>query len=420
MTVEITTLPGGLRVATERNNCVESVSLGVWVDVGTRYESKRFHGISHLLEHMVFKGTAKRSATRIAEEIEAVGGHINAYTSREHTTYYARVLKEDVKLALDILSDILLNSTFKEAELKREQEVILQEIGQVHDTPDELVFDRLQKRAYPKQSLGRPILGTETSVSSFARSDLKEFMAPHYTAENMVLVASGNLDHKTFVGWAGEYFSSLPKNGISTFEKASYSGGEARAPRELEQLHLALGFESCSYLDPGYFAAQVYTTILGGGMSSRLFQEVREKRGFAYSVYAFNAALRDTGLLNIYAGTGPEHVEELIPVIAHEMQSLAGKIAEEEIARAKAQMRAGLLMTLESTSSRVEQIGRQMLVYGRSLEMAELVGKIEAVGQKEINNMAVKVLKQPMTMAGIGAMKTVPDFEKIQSAFRGV
>lgn len=417
MTVEITTLPGGLRVATERNDCVESVSLGIWVDVGTRYESKRFHGISHLLEHMVFKGTAKRSASRIAEEIEAVGGYINAYTSREHTTYYARVLKQDVKLALDVLSDILLNSTFKEAELKREKEVILQEIGQVHDTPDDLVFDRLQKKAYPGQSLGRPILGTEASVSSFDQSDLKEFMAAHYSAENMVLVAAGNLDHKTFVGWATEYFSLLPKNGVSTFEGASYSGGEAREARELEQLHLALGFESCSYLDPGYFAAQVYTTILGGGMSSRLFQEVREKRGFAYSVYAFNAALRDTGLLNIYAGTAPEHVEELIPVIAHEMQSLAGKIGEEEIARAQAQIRAGLLMTLESTTSRVEQIGRQMLVYGRPLELAELVEKIEAVGQKEINDIARKVLKKPITVAGIGAMNTFPDFEKIQAAF---
>lgn len=417
MTVEITTLPGGLRVATEKNDCVESVSLGVWVDVGTRYESKRFHGISHLLEHMVFKGTAKRSAKQIAEEIEAVGGYINAYTSREHTTYYARVLKQDVQLGLDILSDILLNSVFDENELKREQEVILQEIGQVHDTPDELVFDRLQKRAYPKQPLGRPILGTEKSVSSFGRDNLREFMAPHYTAENMVLVGAGNLDHKTFVGWARDYFSALPHNGKSTFEAASYSGGEARATRDLEQLHLTLGFESCSYLDPNYFAAQVYTTILGGGMSSRLFQEVREKRGFAYSVYAFNAALKDTGLLNIYAGTGPEYVKELIPVVAHEMQALAGKIAEKEIARAQAQMRAGLLMTLESTSSRVEQIGRQMLVYGRPLAMVELVEKIEAVGQKEINEMAVKVLKKPMTMAGIGAMDTVPDFEKIQSAF---
>lgn len=417
MTVEISTLPSGLRVATEKNDCVESVSMGIWVDVGTRYESKRFHGISHLLEHMVFKGTAKRSAAGIAEEIEAVGGHINAYTSREHTTYYARVLKEDVKLALDILSDILLNSTFDETELKREQEVILQEIGQVHDTPDELVFDSLQKQAYPKQSLGRPILGTEASVLSFKKGDLNEFMVPHYTAENMVLVAAGNLDHKTFVEWAEEYFASLPHNGTSTFEAASYSGGEARATRKLEQLHLTLGFESCSYLDPDYFAGQVYTTILGGGMSSRLFQEVREKRGFAYSVYAFNAALKDTGLLNIYAGTGPEHVEELIPVIAHEMQSLTGQIKPGEIARAQAQMRAGLLMTLESTSSRVEQIGRQMLVYGRPLAMAELVEKIEAVGQKEVNNMAVRVLKQPLTMAGIGAMKKVPDFEKIQTAF---
>ncbi len=417
MSVEITTLPGGLRIATEKNDCVESVSLGVWVDVGTRYESKRFHGISHLLEHMIFKGTARRTAAQIAEEIEAVGGHINAYTSREHTTYYARVLKEDVKLALDVLSDILLNSTFDETELKREQEVILQEIGQIYDTPDELVFDRLQMCAYPGQALGRAILGTEKSVSSFTQTDLGEFIDTHYSAENMVLVASGKIDHQTFVGWARDYFSPLKEKGKAGYKKASYSGGETRSKRRLEQLHLTLGFETCSYLDPEYFAAQVYSTILGGGMSSRLFQEVREKRGYAYSVYAFNATLKDTGLLNIYAGTGPEFAWEIIPLVSQQMQSLTGPIKEDEIARARAQLRAGLLMTLESTSSRIEQIGRQMLIFGRPLLLKELIEKIEAVDRKAVNKLARRVLTKPLTMAGIGTMDTIPEIEKVQSLF---
>lgn len=418
MTVEISTLPNGLRVATEKNDRVETVSIGIWVDVGARYEEKCHHGISHLLEHMLFKGTAKRTATRIAEEIEAVGGHINAFTSREHTTYYAKVLKEDARLAIEILSDILLNSVFDEIELKREQEVILQEIGQVHDTPEDLVFDRLQKRAYPKQPLGRPILGTEKSVSAFKRQDLVDFMNRHYSAENMVLVAAGNLDHQEILKWAGENFSALHRNGKSTCENASYAGGDARSTRRLEQLHLALGFETCSYLDPDYFAAQVYTTILGGGMSSRLFQEVRERRGYAYSVYAFNAALKDTGLLNVYAGTGPEYVNDLVPVIAGEMVGLAGKIREEEISRARAQLRAGLLMTLENTSSRVEQIGRQVLIYGQPLLTEDLVGKIDAVDKKAVNQIAARVLSSPITVAGIGAMNTMPSMEKFGNAFK--
>jgi len=418
MTVEISTLPSGLRVATEKNPHVETVSLGLWVDAGTRYEEKRLHGISHLLEHMFFKGTKGRDAFQIAEEIEAVGGYLNAYTSREHTTYYARVLKNDVPLALDILSDIIQNSTFDEGELKREREVILQEIGQVHDTPEDLIFDRLQKRAYPKQSLGRPILGTEKSVSSFTREDLVEYKNRHYTAKNMVLVAAGNLDHSDFARLAEKEFSDLSENPPSRFEEAHYSGGEARANRRLEQLHLALGFETCSYLDNDYFAAQVYTTILGGGMSSRLFQEVRERRGYAYSVYAFNAALKDTGLLNIYAGTGPEYAADLIPVISKEMKALSGKIKADEIERAKAQMRAGLLMSLESTSSRIEQIGRQMLIYGKPLNLKDLIEKIEGVDQRAVNKMADRVLGGPLTLAWIGAMKSVPEFENIASAFK--
>jgi len=417
MTVNISTLQNGLRVVTEINPHVETVSTGVWVDAGTRYEDKAQHGISHMLEHMVFKGTARRDASEIAREIEAVGGHLNAYTSREHTSFFSHILKEDAELALDLLSDILLNSEFQEDELEREKEVILQEIGQVHDTPDDLIFDYLQETAFPDQALGRPILGTDKTVTSFTETHLRAYMAPHYTAGNMVLVAVGNLDHDRFCQLAEKYFSAFTPGKYNSLKKARYQGGEVRDGRALEQLHLALGFESCSYLDPNYYASQVYTTILGGGMSSRLFQEVREKRGLSYSVYAFNAAVRETGLLNIYAGTGPRRAAKLLPIVAHEMKSLTDGLAEDEILSAKAQLKAGLLRCLESTSSRSEQIARQMLVFGRVLTIEELVEKVNAVNKEAVNRIAERVLSSPITLTGIGDMQNVLPLGEIREMF---
>lgn len=418
MTVKTTTLENGFRIVTEANPHVETVSLGVWVDAGTRCETQALHGISHLLEHMVFKGTGRRSAIGIAEEIEAVGGHLNAYTSREHTSFYSRVLKDDVDLAIDILSDILLNSRFPKDELKREREVILQEIGQVQDTPDDLIFDHLQASAFPGQALGRSILGTEESVTSFTQTHLAEYLGSHYRAGNMVLVAAGNLDHERFVSSAEKYFASLKAGKNSANKKARYQGGEVREGKALEQLHLALGFQSGSYLAPDYYATQVYTTILGGGMSSRLFQEVREKRGLSYSVFAFNASLKETGLLSIYAGTGPEHVNELLPVVATEMKALTGNIKPEEISRAKAQLKTGLLTCLESTASRSEQIARHMLIFGRVLPMAELVAKVDAVNRGALNAVAQKILASPITLAAIGEVDSIPALDEIQASFQ--
>ena len=417
MTAKITTLNNGLRVVTENNPHVETASIGVWVDAGCRHEAAHQHGISHLLEHMVFKGTETRAASQIAKEIEAVGGHINAYTSREHTSYYSRILKGDVDLALDLLSDILLNSLFPEKELQREKEVILQEIGQVYDTPDDLIFDNLQETAFPDQPLGRPILGTVNSVTSFTADNLRAYMTPFYTADNMILVGAGNLDHDHVCRLAERRFKGLARGKKPTMEKAHYEGGEWRDEKKLEQLHLALGFESCSYLDPDYFAAQIYTTILGGGMSSRLFQEVREKRGLSYSVYAFNSVLHETGLLTIYAGTGPEHASELLPIIATEVKSLTDKVTEEEISSAKAQLKAGLLRCLESTSSRSEQMARQMLIFGRVLETNDLVEKVNAVDKAAVNKIATRILNSPVSLVGIGDMGGVPDLTKVQSSF---
>lgn len=418
MTVEISTLKNGLRVVTEAVPHVETVSLGVWVDAGTRYEAKALHGVSHLLEHMVFKGTRRRSAAQIAEEIENVGGHLNAYTSREHTTFYAKTMKGDLALAADLLGDLLLNPTFAPEELKREQEVILQEIGQVQDTPDDLVFDRLQETAFPGQPLGQSILGTEQSIPSFTPDTLKSYMAQHYAAPDMALIGVGKLEHGAVVALAEEHFSGLAQKNGADFPKARYGGGERRDKRALEQLHLAFGFQSCSYFDPDYYAFQVYSTILGGGMSSRLFQEIREKRGYAYSVYAFNSSLADTGLVSIYAGTGPEFAGELLPIAAKEMKSLTAKVPADEIERAKAQLKSGLYMSLESTSSRMEQIGRQLLIFGKPIPVAELVAKVDVVDEAAVNRVAARLLASPLSFAGIGEVSVLPEFDRISGLFK--
>jgi predicted Zn-dependent peptidase len=304
MSVGLATLSNGLRIVTDRIDTVATVSLGLWVDVGTRHEPAAINGVAHFLEHMAFKGTKRRSALAIAEEIEAVGGHLNAYTSRESTAYYAKVLKEDVGLALDILADILQHSTFEPSELERERTVILQEIGQANDTPDDIIFDYFQERAFPGQAMGRPVLGSPEIIKKLARKSVVSYLKNHYSASRMVVSAAGNLDHDKFVALAETLLSDLPAERAVGTEPARYVGGEHRQDRDLEQLHLVLGFPGLKLDDPDYYAAAVLSTAFGGGMSSRLFQEVREKRGLVYAISSFAHSYRDGGLFGIYAGTG--------------------------------------------------------------------------------------------------------------------
>src|SRR6202040_3381445 len=345
MTTQLSTLANGLRVATDRVDTVDTVSLGIWIDVGTRHEPAEINGVAHFLEHMAFKGTERRSALAIAEEIEAVGGHLNAYTSRESTAYYAKVLKEDVPLALDILSDILQYSTFDCEEIERERAVILQEIGQANDTPDDIIFDYFQERAFPGQAMGRPVLGSPEIIKKLARKSVVSYLKDHYSASRMVLSAAGNLDHDRFVALAETLLSDLPKERAVTTEPARYVGGEHRQDRDLEQLPLVLGFPGLKLDDPDYYAAAVLSTAFGGGMSSRLFQEVREKRGLVYSIYSFTHGYRDGGLFGIYAGTGEAEAAELLPVLCEQTRKLDDGFQPAELARARAQMKAGLLMS---------------------------------------------------------------------------
>jgi len=406
VTVAVTTLDNGLRVATDAMEDARSVSLGVFVGAGTRNERPEINGVSHLLEHMAFKGTRRRSARAIAEEIETVGGHLNAYTSRESTVYVARVLKENTSLALDILGDILQHSVFDESELELERNVVLQEIGQCNDTPDDLIFDNFQARAYPDQAMGRPILGLPHIVSAFSRDSLGAYMAENYAPGRMVVSAAGDVDHDAFVALVAAAFDSIGPGDAPAPEQARYAGGHMHSEKPLEQLHLVLGFEGVRADDPDYYALSVFSGILGGGMSSRLFQEVREKRGLVYTIASFTSSYADSGLLGVYAGAGADKGGELLPVICDEIKALGGNVTGEELARARAQARAGLLMSQESVPSRCEQLGTQMLVYGRPIPLDEITDRIDAVDREAISRVAARLLSSAPTFVTLGPSGT--------------
>jgi predicted Zn-dependent peptidase len=379
MSVELTRLPSGLTVVTDSMPHLQTASLGVWVGSGSRDEQPNEHGISHLLEHMAFKGTKRRSARQIAEEIEAVGGDINAATSSETTSYTASVLKTDMPLALDVLSDILTNPTFDQDELKREQNVIVQEIGASEDNPDDIVFDYLQGTAFPNQPIGRPILGTRDTVRSFKDQNLRAYLKRNYRAPDMVVAATGAIDHAAVVAEAERRFAQFNGPAAPLPQPARFGGGSKLEARDLEQVHIALALEGVPQKHADYFSLQVFTIVLGGGMSSRLFQEVREKRGLCYTISAFHMPYIDTGMFGIYAGTDAGDVKELMSVAVDETAAAAATITEAEVNRAKAQIKVGLLMALESSRARASQLASQILTYGRPLPIEEIITRVDNV-----------------------------------------
>ncbi len=395
---------------------LQSASVGIWVDAGARHESEEMHGIAHLLEHMAFKGTARRGAREIAEEIEAVGGHLNAYTGREHTAYYARVLKADVPLAIDILADILQHSVFDPKELERERQVVIQEIGQAFDTPDDIVFDHLQETAFPGQPIGRPILGTAAGIQAMPRVNLARFMATNYHAPRMVLVAAGGVTHEAILALAEEHLADLGGDGGQSMPGARFQGGEFREDRDLEQVHFTLALPGLTHRHEDFYAYQVTATVLGGGMSSRLFQEVREERGLCYSVFAFASSFVDDGLFGVYAGTGAEEVGELVPVICEEIGKLGRDATEVEIARARAQLKAGILMSLESSGARAEQLARQMLIHGRPLPVEELVAKVDAVDAEAVRRVARRLAAGVPVIAALGPIDGLASYDDIRAS----
>jgi predicted Zn-dependent peptidase len=418
MSPQITRLDNGLQIVTDHMAAVDTVSLGVWVDVGTRHEPKALNGVAHLLEHMAFKGTQRRDARAIAEAIENVGGHLNAYTSRENTAYYAKVLKEDVALGVDILSDILQHSSFDPAELERERTVILQEIGQALDTPDDVIFDQFQAVAYPDQAMGRPVLGESEIIRTVPRDAISGYMRSHYSADRMIVSAAGAIDHDYLVDLTARAFDSLPAHALREVEPARYQGGDFREEKDLEQVHVVLGFPAITHADPDYHAASAFSAILGGGMSSRLFQEIREKRGLVYSVYSFLSAFDDSGIFGVYAGTGEDEVAELIPVLCDELLGSIDSITEAEVARARAQLKASLLMGLESTSARSEHNANYLSIFGRPFDTAEIVAQIDAVTRDAVTAMARRILTTSPSFAALGPIGRIDSYDRIVARLR--
>lgn len=416
MTIEITKLDNGLTVVTEAMPHLESAALGTWVQAGSRNEKEDEHGIAHLLEHMAFKGTGRRSALQIAHEIEDVGGELNAATSVETTAYYARVLKPEVSHAADILYDILANSTFDEHELAREKHVILQEIGAAADSPDDLVFDSFQNTAFGDQPIGRAILGTADTVKSFSASQIRSYLDAHYTGPNMVLSAAGAVDHDELVQQAEKTFGLFPARDGAGAREAKYLGGETMIDDDLQEVQVVLGFEGRAYHVRDYYASQLLSMILGGGMSSRLFQEVREKHGLCYSVSAFHWGFSDTGVFGIHSATGPEDLKELVDVIVAELQRCSDDIIQEELDRARAQIRSTLLMTMESPAARAGQIARQILLFGREIPNAELMERLDALSVERIKDLAGRVFHDAKpTLSAVGPIAEFPRLEEIRN-----
>ncbi|SHH73233.1 M16 family metallopeptidase [Cognatishimia maritima] len=415
MTVNLHTLPNGFRIVTEHMPGLQSASVGIWVTAGGRHELAQQNGIAHFLEHMAFKGTERRNALQIAEAIEDVGGYINAYTSREVTAYYARVLKNDVPLAMDVIGDILLNPVFDQREIEVERGVILQEIGQALDTPDDVIFDWLQERAYPDQPMGRTILGPEERVKAFGREDLSSFVGQHYGPERMVLAAAGGVDHDQIVKLAEQMFGHMTPGADFVDSPAHFAGGEYRQEKSLEQAHFALGLESPDYRNDDIYTAQIYSVALGGGMSSRLFQEVREKRGLCYTIYASTGAYADSGMTTIYAGTSGEQIADLAEITIDEMKRAAEDMSAKEIERARVQMKAGMLMGLESPSSRAERLARMIAIWGRVPGLEETVAKIDAVTNADVRAFAEHMaVTAPAALALYGPVSAAPALERLQ------
>jgi predicted Zn-dependent peptidase len=416
VTIQQHTLSNGFRIVTEQMPGLKSASIGIWVMAGGRHETLAQNGIAHFLEHMAFKGTQRRSALQIAEAIEDVGGYINAYTSREMTAYYARVLENDVPLALDVIADILLNPVFDPSEIEVERGVILQEIGQALDTPDDIIFDWLQEEAYPDQAIGRTILGLSERVSSFAKSDLSNFIGERYGPDQMILSAAGAVNPDELLELAEKLFGHLPRRSVpSAAEVAAFVGGERRVKKSLEQAHFALAFEGPDYRDPSIYTAQIHSIAMGGGMSSRLFQELRENRGLCYTIFAQAGAYDDTGMMTVYAGTSAEQLGELATLTIDELKRAADDMSAEEVARARAQMKAGMLMGLESPSNRAERLARMVAIWDTVPTIEDTIERIDSVTTGDVRAFGENLITDAgAVMALYGPIDDAPSLEDLK------
>jgi predicted Zn-dependent peptidase len=419
VSVRFTTLPTGLRVVTDAAPHLRTAALGVFVSAGSRHEADDEHGLSHLLEHMAFKGTRRRSAREIAEAIENAGGDLNAETGVEQTAYFARVLGEEVDLALDVLADILTESRFDAEELGREKNVIIQEIGAVEDTPDDLVFDLFTAAAWPEQPIGRPILGTREGVAAFDRHAIDAYLLRHYRAGASIVAAAGAVDHDHIAARAEALLGAFGAASAAPPRPAAYRGGEILVRKKLEQTHIVVGFEGRAVRAPDHDAAHLFAAATGGGMSSRLFQEVRERRGLAYSIYAFHWAYSDSGLFGFYAGAAAKDAGELMAAALDCLAEATERLDQGEVRRAKAQMKVSTLTALESPSARAQQLARQTFVYGAPLSLEDMLARIDAITVDDVRRAGAAMLASSPTVAAIGGVARALDRVGVARRLRG-
>ncbi|MCB1650425.1 MAG: insulinase family protein [Alphaproteobacteria bacterium] len=412
--IKTTTLSNGLRIVTDSVESMHSAAVGIWSGVGTRHEDMRENGAAHMVEHMLFKGTKTRNALQIAAELEDLGGAMNAYTGREVTSYHVHLLAEDALHGLDVLADMYLNSTLPDEEIERERDVIIQEIGMCNDTPDDLVFDIFAETAYPGQTLGAPILGSIDNIKSMRREDLRSYIERFYAAPQTIISIAGGVNHEECVAKVESLFDGIADHACTAPKTADYQGGETRLQKDLEQSHFILGFEGISRLDKDYYAAQALSSILGGGMASRLFQEVREKRGLVYSVFSYHSAYQDAGQFGIYAGTDPQKMGEIMPVICDEVLKSTQDITEDELTRAKAQLKASLLMGRESMMSRADHQAKYMLFRGGAYDLDKIIASIEALQVNDVTRIAAQIFKTAPTLAALGPLEKLESYGRLQ------
>lgn len=403
--ISIITNSNKLRVAVDEIPNLQTVAMGVFVKTGSRNEGLAINGISHFLEHMAFKGTKTRTAKQIAEEFESIGGYINAYTSREKTVYYVKVLKQHTEFAIQFLADILQNSTFDSQEVEKERGVILQEVAMTYDTPDDIIFDYFQEQAFPKQPLGRSILGKVKNIKTFNQQHFQNYINSQYNYQNMAIVASGSIKTTEVVNWVDKYFNQLNSNIIEKPKKPKYAGGVVKKVKKLEQVHLVLGFEGLSQNDPKFYTQQILAMILGSGMSSRLFYEIRENLGLAYSVYAFNSCYSDAGIFGIYGGTSAEKLDLFLQATKQELQKICQNITDAEMRKVQTQFLAGLAMAKESTNARMQRIGNDILDYNKIYTDQELIEEFNSNTKLDVNNLASQIFAGSPTLAVLGEVK---------------
>ncbi|WP_099362974.1 M16 family metallopeptidase [Fredinandcohnia onubensis] len=403
------TCQNGVRIVLENIPTVRSVAIGVWIGTGSRNESPENNGISHFLEHMFFKGTKTRSAREIAESFDSIGGQVNAFTSKEYTCYYAKVLDEHAKYALDVLADMFFNSNFDEEELKKEKNVVLEEIKMYEDTPDDIVHDLLSKATYENHPLGYPILGTEETLETFNGDKLRQYMNAMYTPENVVVSIAGNID-ENFISEVESYFGSY--SGDQTkyeLQKPSFHTNKITRKKETEQAHLCLGFNGLQIGDKDVYDLIVLNNILGGSMSSRLFQDVREQKGLAYSVFSYHSSYKDTGMVTIYGGTGSKQLNLLFETIQDTLAKLKAEgITEKELKNSKEQMKGSLMLGLESTNSRMSRNGKNELLLKEHKNLDEILDEINAVSENSVNAMAERVFTDDFSLALISPTDDLP------------